>query len=48
LGNGAAFLLLLNHLKAGSVRGDKIIKNPVAGHEISSNLKMLSGAFDKL
>jgi hypothetical protein len=32
LGNGVAFLLLLNHLKAGAIRTEKIIKKPTAVH----------------
>ena len=48
LGNGVAYLMLLDRLRPGCVKTDKIIKQPKNYNEIMLNLKQLSNAFDKL
>jgi hypothetical protein len=48
LGNGVAFLLVLNYLKPASVRFDKINKHPISNHDSTNNLNMLAAAFIKL
>jgi hypothetical protein len=45
LGNGVAYLFLMSQLRPGSVKTDKIIKNPVNHHEAIQNLKQLSTIF---
>jgi len=48
LGNGAAFLALIARFKPGSIRQDRIIKNPNGHHDSFQNLKLLSNTLEKL
>jgi hypothetical protein len=48
MGNGAAYLHLLQTLRPGSIRPEKINNSPSTAYEIINNLKLLSVAFGKL
>ena len=45
LGNGTAYLFILNHLYPGSVKVERIVKNSANNHDILYNLKYLAQCF---
>jgi tRNA1(Val) A37 N6-methylase TrmN6 len=48
LGNGAAYLLLLAAVRPGSVRVEKVHRQPVGYHQVTHNLRLLATTFEKL
>ena len=39
---------MINAIKPGMIKLDKVYKNPIHSHEISSNIKLLMLALEKL
>lgn len=48
LGNGAAYLLLLAAVRPGSVRVDKVHRQPIGYHQVAHNLRLLASTFERL
>ena len=48
LGSGAAYLHLLQVLRPGVVRPERIINDPQNHYEATTNLKLLASAFERL